>query len=247
MNKKTIYIVLILSILSLSACGNKAEKNEIPGVTPLYNPEKDLEEDARYHIDRIDASIKSSRGSIVGDCYYDKVIFDVDEYAKCNAILEKKAEEFMRDSIEFKEMVESIGKESDYMTGYFPYTNAMSVMHIEFAADFVSIRMQRDWYAGGVVESNISAINLNKNGEEINIADVLGMPEDECLKLVYSTTINFLKENELYDEIADQYLQEYQLSNYNFYLENNKCYLCFGRGEIAYGAAGSFAIELSDF
>jgi hypothetical protein len=220
--------------------------DEIEVSESVETEETETDEGEWYHIERIDNSVKNSHGEIVAECYYDKVVFDKEEYQACNAVTERYADSFFESTGYFFEYVEE-GKESDYTEGYFPYCNLQQFEHVEYVGDYVSIRLSYDWYAGGVTEADIMSINMDKEGNEITVADVLDMPEEECREKAYQMTIDFLKEIDSYDPMMTSNLQNYQVSDYHFYLENHTCYLIYQKYEIADGATGSIEIEFATY
>lgn len=254
MRTRNILAILLIGFMCLAACGSSTENIQTEFTTEKdvediveFQTSDDTEISEKYHIERIDNSLKNTLGAKVVECYYDKVIIDDPEYEDCNVLLEKDASDFISGSDEFLEEAESIGKESDYNDGNFPYYYTCIFKHIEFVGDYVSIRMEGNWFEGGTSESDIVSLNMDKSGKKITLVDVLNIPEEECLEMAYNTTVNFLRFNGYYDEESVEYLKSYKISDYNFYLEDGVCYLCFYKYEVTYGAAGSLAIEIGTY
>lgn len=131
--------------------------------------------------------------------------------------------------------------------GEFPYYDTCEVQNIEFWEDYVSILFQTKWFAGGVNETDFEAVNMDKNGNEITIADILKKSDEESCEYAYETTSDFLKKNEIYDEMFMETLRGYKAEDYGFYMKNGVCYLYFRQGETTYNAAGSFRIKLAEY
>ena len=248
MKKKVIFLLLVI------CCGVSFfvyRRTQTKEYTVFYADEqgKSAVGDERYTIERIEGdNIKNSLGQAVVYGYYDKVVFGDSKYLACNQVIEKKAAEFQSQYENFKEQVkEADGAKSDYREGEFPYYDTCEVQNIEFWEDYISILFQTKWFAGGVNETDFEAVNMDKNGNEITIADILKKSDEESCEYAYETTSDFLKKNEIYDEMYMEILQEYKAEDYGFYLENGVCYLYFRQGEITYNAAGSFRIKLAEY
>ena len=71
----------------------------------------------------------------------------------------------------------------------------------------------------------------------------------KCRILSFGKIISvfYFRQNEIYDEMYMEILQEYKAEDDGFYLENGVCYLYFQQGEITYNAAGSFRIKLAEY
>lgn len=248
MKKKVIFLLLVI------CCGVSFfvyRRTQTKEHTVFYadDQEKSAVEDERYTIERIEGdNIKNSLGQAVVYGYYDKVVFGDSKYLACNQVIEKKAAEFQRQYENFKEQVKDVdGSKSDYREGGFPCYDTCEVQNIEFWEDYVSILFQAKWFTGEVNETDFEAVNMDKNGNEITIADILKKSDEESCEYAYETTSDFLKNNEIYDEMYMEILQEYKAEDYGFYLENGVCYLYFRQGEITYNAAGSFRIKLAEY
>lgn len=248
MKKKVIFLLLVICFGVSFFAYRRAQVKEH---TVFYanDQEKNSVEDDRYTIERIEGGdIKNSLGQAVVYGYYDKVVFGDSEYLACNQVIEKKAAEFQSQYENLKEQVkEADGAKSDYREGEFPYYDTCEVQNIEFWEDYVSILYQTKWFAGGVNETDFEAVNMDKNGNEITIADILKKSDEESCEYAYETTSDFLKKNEIYDETYMEMLQGYKAEDYGFYMENGVCYLYFRQGETTYNAAGSFRIKLAEY
>lgn len=248
MKKKVIFLLLVIC-LGVSFFAYRRAQVKEHTVFYANDQEKNSVEDDRYTIERIEGGdIKNSLGQAVVYGYYDKVVFGDSEYLACNQVIEKKTAEFQSQYENLKGQVkEADGMKSDYREGEFPYYDTCEVQNIEFWEDYVSILYQTKWFAGGVNETDFEAVNMDKNGNEITIADILKKSDEESCEYAYETTSDFLKKNEIYDETYMKMLQGYKAEDYGFYMENGVCYLYFRQGETTYNAAGSFRIKLAEY
>jgi hypothetical protein len=248
MKKRYIFLILFILLIGFLVLvktqkNNRTSENSGAEVQEIT----DTETSDIFHVEREDRSLRSTLGAIAAECYYDKIVFDDEEYAPCNDVIENNEEQFMESATDFLDMAESDGKDSDYTIGNFPYIYTNTFKNLECSEKYVSIKMESEWFAGGVSNLDIIAINMDKAGNEITLADVLNKPEEECLELAYNVTVEYLNENNLYDEEYVEALKSYGISDYHFFLEDGICYLYYVTYEISYGAAGSFAIELGGY
>ncbi len=228
---------LVLYYLMTKPADEPSKKNPAP--KPLAVQEE-IPESVEYKIEKDELSFENTEQDLYLTQYFEKVVItdEGETFKKINALIQKQSDRFIDDSKEN----ESFVKDESYMSNMH-YSNYCSAAVTKNSDGILSIKMTRTWFMGGV--SNIDSYGLNynlKTGEELNIAEFLGMTKTE--------TENFFKEEskkqikEGFFEDAAKTIDNYSLSDFNYYIKNDSIFLCHSTYSLAPGAAGEIIMEI---
>ena len=199
-------------------------------------------EEVPYDVVLADNSIVNENGDILVRRTYEKVVLLWDDAAcgSINALIEADCEVFLENSQyltveDYEEMIER----GDY--GYDTFIGIGSVTVTHNQNGIFSFQVAEEHYQGGVYNVNYYGHTYDlTTGEEVKLADLLGMPEDEALAMLNEMSAQYLLDH--YEEglllNPAEGLAEYTLDRYEFFVLGGELVLCFATYEFTCGAVG---------
>lgn len=216
----------------------------ISGTAPAEDGEEESLQDVGVPFDvvLVDNSIRNHNGDILVRRTYEQVVLQGDDpaIAAVNALIEADCEAFLADNEymtveDYEEIIEWGGY------GYDTFLGTASVTVTHNAGGIFSFQIATEHFQGGVYNVNFYGHTYDlTNGGEANLADLLGMPEDEALAMLNEMSLQYLVDHYGEGLIVDpeEALAEYTLDRYDFFVSDGELVLCFATYEFACGAAG---------
>ena len=203
--------------------------------------------DIEWTIKRIDNSITDENGNTLVRIYYDLVYTDNKrEIAnKINTYLENVYEEFLTNDGNKEKLQEYLPLSS-------PEYPLVSTVEAEISYEneqYISIKWKQDWFMGGVYNIDYSGVTFSiETGEPVNLQDIYGFEPNVTLAYLKFAVMEYVNNNMESSELmqaACNTVYDYNVDDFNFYLQDNYPVLCFETYELAAGAYGSFEIPCS--
>lgn len=191
---------------------------------------------ADVEIVRDDRSVKNN-DKLLAEWYFDKVeIKDKNEVAiKINNYMQKECTDFFNSEMDFRKNV--IESPSPYNESYI---NTYQAKITKNSDGILSIAYKGEWYLGGVYNIDYKGINFDlKTGDNLKLTDIFSVNEEEIENYLKTEVKKYIDNNPDYfwwnDEIcnAKDLIENYNLDQFNFYLENENVCLCFSTYELA--------------
>ena len=192
-------------------------------------------------------------GSVLIEIGYDLVRLPETSkaFSEINEELYDDFEDF-KDSIhedefaEYKDIAKSY-KSSSGAGEWQPYLDTYAAEITTLADGYLSVKYTTDWYMGGVHNQNHYGLTFDLNtGDEIDLDDIQqALPQgSNLLSFIHSMVYNYMETEGLMDRMFDNAVENTELDDYHFYLNNKEIVICTDTYLLADGAAGSFEIPL---
>ena len=206
--------------------------------------------DLPYSMVESDDSIRNDNGDVLIKILYQQIILDttgqpqwqlINEAIRRDYSLFREEVAYLRETPpeEWERMLQDMGS----LYGNLMATRSASVTN---AADgILSIRVQQDWFMGGVFNHDQYGLNFNlMTGEPLSLAVLSDLPPKEFemqLKGIICADLEQYKEI-LFEDPA-VVLESYTLEDFQYYLEEGELVLTFPTYTFGPGAMGSTVIE----
>ncbi len=191
---------------------------------------------------RDDRSVKNSEGETIYKVYYDYPVMNADNTHadKINAAIYADRERFFEAA---KLLVTEPGGNS--ASGENPYISVADTWVTKNSDGILSMQVATEWYAGGAHIKGYYGLNFDINtGNPLTLAEAFNMTETETLAYVKNKTYEFIELNasEFFED-AKTIAAEYEIEDYEFYLDDTNVYICYPVYELAPGATGPVVVE----
>lgn len=216
---------------------------------PTVAPAPGFPDGVLYSVVEHDNSIRNAEGEVLVNIRYQRVILDSTQ----NPLWENVNEYILEDYRSFQENVayvkETSAEEWEEMlqsTGIL-YGNLMancSARVVNNSGGLFSIRMQREWFMGGVFNVDYHGLNFDLNtGEVLPLSRLSDLAEAEFEAQLKRIICAELQEDIdfLFQDPAEV-LAEYTLSDFDFYIEEGELVLTFPTYTFGPGAMGPAVI-----
>lgn len=204
---------------------------QTPPDTPAPSP---AQETADYTVERQDRSILNSDGTTALSWYCDLVRLtgDTPEIQTINDSLSAHCDEF------FAKDVGDVPLDKDHEM---VWRNTAEATVTENENGLFSVRMDTDWYMGGVYNSNSLGYTYDlATGEELGLADLTGQDPETLaatLRQLVKAYMATMPEAGWWEDAAD-IVDSRSLEDMIFWVEGGKIVLCFSTYDLAIGAHG---------
>ena len=238
-------------VLVLSACGaagqapsagqsgpapSQAAQSPTPSPDPAGSPEEVGA--AGYTVERQDRSVLNSDGTTALSWYCDLVQLtgDTEEAQAVNDSLSAHCDEF------FVKDVGDVPLDKDHAM---VWRNTAEATVTENEGGLFSVRMDTDWYMGGVYNSNSLGYTYDlATGEELGLADLTGQDPDALAATLRELVKAYMAgqpEAGWWDDAAD-IVDSRSLEDMIFWVDGGEIVLCFPTYELTIGAYGPVII-----
>ncbi len=204
---------------------------------------------AEYTIEREDRSVYDESGQLLASWYYDKVVLEEknEQWERINAQIQEDCDQFFGENPDYESLVlENPPLESMVYSNYSEAEVTCNENGI------LSIRLTRTWFMG--FTANIDYYGLSYDlytGEEVSPENILSMSSDEADDYLKEETIGYIDENPDMGwwsdsnnvQNAKQTVNEYDLQEFEFYIEDNNICLCYPTYELGPGVMGPVIVE----
>ncbi|MBQ8188514.1 MAG: DUF3298 domain-containing protein [Lachnospiraceae bacterium] len=211
---------------------------------------KVVEKDFTYEVVREDASYTTEDGKTITDVHFEKLVFSNPDDAltkinntldaHCQEVLKADGDDVKRTAIEDYQYWGDVMVESPYMS-----TN--DIVDVYMNEQYLSITMERQWFAGGVMNIDKKGYNFDLNtGEEITVATLFNS-EEEAKKAIVDASLDFVRSPEGSNYMfmdAENVINQYDIQKYNFSFDENTIYILYQTYELAAGADGNIVVEV---
>lgn len=204
-------------------------------------------QDTKYTIQRDDASWYNEKGELKLSQYYDKIVLEEtnDNNIKINNLIQNESNRFLDDS---EEAINFTKENLPFNSGEY-YSNYSNAIVTNNSDGILSIKNTCLWYMGGVGHISNNGLNYNLNtGDILRLTDVFAMTTYEIEQYFKEQTKKYIEENPdkgwWNDSIqnAVSIVDNYTLSRFNYYIENDNIYLCYPIYELGPGAMGQIVV-----
>ncbi len=235
--------VLILCSIVLYYLITKPAENPVKTSNNNDKPvivEEEFPDSVEYKIEKDELSFENTEQGLYLTQYFEKVVITDkgDNFKKINDHIQKHSDRFIDEAKENESFVE----DEEYRSNM-NYSNYCSASVTKNSDGILSIKITRVWFMGGV--SNVDSYGLNydlKTGEELNVANYLGMSKSETESYFKEESKKQIKEG--FFEDAAQTIDNFTLADFNYYIKDNSIFLCYSTYTLAPGAAGEVIMEI---
>lgn len=195
---------------------------------------------ANYEIVRMDHSVKREDGETLVLFYSDKVVLEEGEaYEGINRILSEAAIEFITDTD-----IGAMAEQAEQMmvgTGY-PFLNSMTAEVTHNAGGVFGIMLTRDWYAGGVGNTDYFGMTFSlREDRAVTLAELFPDVTEERLKDIVWAALEAEYGEAMFEGVWED-LQAYKLEEFPFYIRDGELVLTFPTYTFGPGAAGAMTV-----
>lgn len=211
-------------------------------------PTEPVIDDAAYEILRLDQSVRNESDEVIILFYYDQVILDGgDAFPEINRIIRADGEAFLEE-IDIAEMMD--WAEQMRIGSEFPFLCNVTAEVVHNADGVFSIRLTRDWYAGGVRNTDDYGMTFDlREDRAVTIAELF--PEEEDVIIGRLKTLVWAELVEIYGENASMEmwdkLQAYEAEDFLFYIRDGELILTFPTYTFGAGADGSLTVATGQY
>lgn len=207
-------------------------------------------EDVPYSMVERNDSIRNDNGDVLITILYQRIILDSTGQPQWQNINEAILEDYNRFAADVAYLRETPAEEWEKMVqdmgslyGNLMATRSAAVTNTEDG--ILSIRMQQDWFMGGVYNHDRYGLNFDlTTGEPLSLARLSDLPpeafEDQLKQIVCA---GLEKYREILFEDPAAVLESYTLETMGFYLEEGELVLVFPTYTFGPGAMGPTVIE----
>ena len=227
--KRVLAVVLIISVLLLSACAGGKVGVELETDYDLTTEIIEEENKARYTLNGYDGVLT---------LYYERPYFTQkgEGLSEINRYFNEAAKLFFESENVSSAVEFANGSiEADYEAGYI-YTNTSD---ITFENErLISVTIAYEWYMGGVLDyGTISYVFDKTTGKILKLGDITGLTDEELKAAILECVAEELPEGDI------SYIENYTANQFEFAVEEDGIYINFDKYEASYGAAGAFHIK----
>ena len=193
---------------------------------------------ASYTVERQDRSVRSSSGAVSLFWYYDLVQLtgDTPEVQDVNDSLSAHCEEFFARDVSAPPPERELSME---------WRNTAEAAVTENGDGLLSVRMDTDWYMGGVYNSNCRGYTYDlATGKALGLADLTGQDPDTLattLREIVKAYMAGQPEAGWWDDAADK-VDGRSLEDMIFWVDGGEIVLCFDTYDLTIGAYGPVII-----
>ncbi len=225
---------------------------EAPVLTEPDLPEETTtlgEEGVQYSVLERDDSIRNENGDVLVSICYQQIVLDKSrpEWENINALIENSYQAFREETAYLKE---TPPEEWEKMLGdmgavYGNFMANISARVTHNADGILSIRMQRDWFMGGVFNSDPFALNFDlTTGEKLSLARLSDLPEQEFEAQLKTIVCDYLAPyREILFEDPAVTLESFALEDIPYCLEDGELVLLFSTYTFGPGTMGPTVIR----
>ena len=197
---------------------------------------------AEFEIVRDDRSVYDESGKLLANWYYEKVVLEEknETFKKINNSIQQQCDRFFEETPDYENDVYASPPQSDM-----EYSNISEAEVTCNENGILSIRMTQTWFMGGVMNINYYGFSFDLHtGETVELQDIFSMDEDQISSYLKEETIDYIDENPdkgWWDSSLDdakQTINEYDLEEFEFYIEDSNVCLCYLTYELGPGAMG---------
>lgn len=213
------------------------------GAVPNVAFAADYVQSAAYTIERHDFSWYDN-GQLKLLYYYDQVVLDENTANTHNlniALQQHYNDEFYAD---VANNVAFAHERPPYYEGDY-YQHYYEPIVFKNQDGIISLGMDWFWYFGGVYNYGIDGFNYDLNtGKELDLTEIFSFSEAQIEQYFKQQTFNFMNTHMEYSWWNSQYenawakVNDYQLDDFNYYIDGNNIVLVYDQYELASGAAG---------
>lgn len=195
---------------------------------------------ASYEIVRMDHSVQAEDGETLVLFYYDKVVLDEGEaYEGINRILSEAAVEFITGTD-----IGAMAEQAERMmvsTGC-PFLNSMTAEVTHNADGVFGIMLTRDWYAGGVGNTDYFGMTFSlREDRAVTLAELYPDVTEQQLKDIVWAALEAEYGEAMFEGVWED-LQAYELEEFPFYIRDGELILTFPTYTFGPGAAGAMTV-----
>lgn len=230
MKKHDIIFVICIIFILLTGCGNE------------NNPINEMVEKCEYKIEKIEELTKNSTNAIVAELSFEIPIFENSNYNTITEAMKKEQKLFFENNKELFSFYVSIGEDSDYREGYFPYYCKSSITDAYCMNGYCSIITNFEWYAGGTSSVDLIPYNYSLDtGSSIVLSDVCKIEESKLKEIILQ---ELKKQGIECDEYVKETIDEYEIDEFEFYFNQEGIFIVFMTGEVGCNADGCIVIQV---
>ena len=252
--KKVLCLVLALAMLMLAGCqdsgnGRKSRKDRDDEDNA---PEQAGSVEVEYRI--MDGSWYNGDGDVLISHVFEQVVVldRTDAAEKINAQIEEVGEAFV--SEQSYRIYESEEEMEDYLElagmGYGDLIYDMSAEVTHNGDGILSIRMGTEWFMGGVFNADYYGMTFDlSSGEMLTIPQLLDRDADEVEEELETIIGDYVTEEygEGLFDAPERILEDYDVEDYLFYVEDGELIVTFYTYTFAPGAAGATVVPTGIF
>ena len=202
---------------------------------------------AEFEIVRDDRSVYDESGKLLANWYYEKVVLEEknEAFKKINTLIQQECDRFFEETPDYENDVYASPPQSDM-----EYSNISEAEVTCNENGILSIRMTQTWFMGGVMNINYYGFSFDLHtGETVELQDIFSMDEEQISSYLKEETIDYIDENPdkgWWDSSLDdakQTINEYDLEEFEFYIEDSNVCLCYLTYELGPGAMGPVIVR----